>query len=260
MSAASLPVAIERWICYYGLEAPAERYTGADLVVFGGRWHPPLVRRTDRGPHYLGYVSLGEVDGRGEWWPAVAGADFVVRENARWGSWVVDVRHPAWQELLTDRIVPAVLEEGFDGIFCDTLDAALSLAAWNDAETFAALRRAVVGILGRIRSRWPGRVLAVNRGLSILDRTAPLIDALVVEGLYSVYDADRGAYRRVGPETRRLMREPLDRGRAARPGLPVLTLDYAPDGAHPLAREALAAARAEGFVPYVAGERLDRLV
>lgn len=254
---AGLP-SIRRWICYYGLEAAPDCYTGADLVVFGSRWHPPLIR-SGGGPVYLGYASIGEVDGQGEWWSEAAGAPFLVKQNRRWGSWIVDVRSRAWQALFVERIVAQVLDEGFDGIFCDTLDAALSLAAWNDADTFAALRQALVGILKAVRRRWPERMLVVNRGLAILDETAPLVDALVVEGLYSVHDAARNAYCRVDAETRRLLLEALARGRAVRPDLPVLTLDYAPGADHPLARAAVASACGRGFVPSVGTVTLDRL-
>jgi len=161
--------------------------------------------------------------------------------------------------LFVERIVPEILAEGFDGLFFDTMDAALSLAAWNDADTFDALRSALLEILARVRRRWPERLLAVNRGLPILDAMAPWIDILVVEGLYSTHDAERDEYRPVDAATQGLLLDHLAKGLHRRPDLPVLTLDYAPRPGHPLAREAVAFARSKGLVPYVSNVQLDRL-
>ena len=252
------PDRIGRWVCYYGLDANPDRYTGVDLAVFNARWHPPLVGGHRR-PAYCGYVSVGEVDTRGDYWARVAGRSLLVRENPRWGSWVVDVRRPYWQSLLTEDMVPAVLAEGFDGLFLDTLDAALSLAAWNDGQTLAQLKRSLLGLLETIRRRHPRIGIIVNRGLSMLADMAPLIDAVVVEGLSSVFCPERGAYAPVAPDTRQLLLDQLRSGLCACPRLPVLTLDYAARFDDPLASAAAQSARACGFVPYVGDAALHAL-
>ena len=252
------PARIGRWLCYYGLDADPACYTGVDLAVFNARWHPPLDGGRKR-PAYFGYVSVGEVDARGDFWPQVAGRSFLVRENPRWGTWVVDVRHPDWQSLLIEAIVPAVLAEGFDGLFLDTFDAALSLAAWNDPETFAQLRRCLVSLLGTIRRRYPQIGIIVNRGLAVLADMAPLIDAVVVEGLSSIFCPQQGDYAPVAPDTRQRLLDQLRSGLGACPRLPVLTLDYAARFDDPLASAAVQLARSCGFVPYVGDAALNTL-
>jgi uncharacterized protein (TIGR01370 family) len=246
------------WLCYYGLEAPPEAYAQFDLVVFDGTWHPALVRRADGGPVLLGYLSAAEVLEEGPLWPR-ARREILIRKKPRWNSWVLDLRDPGWRAFLVREAAPAILEQGFDGIFLDTLDSALALELWADPVRWRGTREAASQLVMDLRRCRPDMVIAVNRALPILGEIVPSMDLLVLEGLSSIYGGPKTGYVPVSPEERRRLLDWLEPGLAKRPGLPVLTLDYAPEDRPDLVENALARSRRKGFVPYVSTLELDRI-
>ncbi len=254
-----LKPSLDTWLCFYGLEAPPGAFARFDLVVFDGTWHPDLVRRPDGGPVLLGYLSAAEVLEDGPFWPRTAGRDILVRKKPQWNSWVLDLRDPDWRDLLVREAVPAILEQGFDGVLLDTLDSALALELWTDPDRWRGTREAVIRLVEDIRRAWPDMVIAVNRALPVLGEIASSLDLLVLEGLSSVYGGPETGYVPVSAEDRRRLLDWLEAGLAERPGLPVLTLDYAPEDRPDLVRSAVARARRKGFVPYVSTLELDRI-
>lgn len=254
-----IPESLETWLCFYGGNAPPEAYGRFDLVVFDSTFHPPLVRRADGRPVFLGYLSAGEVLEQGPFWSFVKDRGILVHRKPFWSSWVLDVRDPAWQELLLREGVPWILDQGFDGILVDTLDSALGLELWTDPARFQGTREAVIAWVETLRRTFPDAVIAVNRGLPVLPDIAAALDAVVVEGLFSTCrDAGTG-YAPVAPEVRERLLQQLEAGRSERPTLPVLTLDYASEDQPSLAQDAIAHARRKGFIPYVSTIHLDRI-
>ena len=249
---------LRTWLCYYGLDAPLEAYGRFDLVVFDATYHPALKRRADGGPILLGYLSAAEVLEEGPWWTR-AQSSILVEKRPQWNSWVVDLRDAEWQEILIREAVPRILDQGFDGLFLDTLDSALALELWRDAPRYKGTVRAAVRLLETLRSTYPDAMIAVNRGLPVLPRTAAFVDVLVLEGLSSIYEGPETGYIRVDEGVRRLLLEQLEEGLKKNPRLPVLTLDYASEDRPDLVWEAIANARRKGFVPYVATNNLDRI-
>jgi len=243
----------ENWLCYYGTAPVPHRYAAFDLIVFDGYYHPPLDFRSDDRPRILGYLSVGEIDGTGPYWDRVKDMACIVRKNSRWNSWIVDVRDPAWQELIFTTFIPSIMDDGFDGLFLDTFDSALAL---DDVED---IRQSLVSLVKRIGNLFPGLHLAVNRGLPVLPDIAHDIDYLVVEGLSSVYNVTDGAYVTVDGYTQNFLLEQIESGLALRPRLPVLTLDYASQDQADLRTEALSFSRKKGFIPYVGTHNLDEI-
>ena len=250
---------IETWLCFYGGDAPSEAYGRFDVVVFDSTYHPPLVRRADRGPVLLGYLSAGEILEQGPFWSRVKGREILIQHKPFWNSWVLDMRDPAWQELLIHEAVPRILAQGFDGVLVDTLDSALGLELWTDPARFQGTFSAVIEWMETLRRTFPDAVLAVNRGLPVLPDIAAFLDAVVVEGLYSTYQDVEAGYAPVAPDVRELLLQQLEAGRAGHPQLPVLTLDYASEDQPDLAQDAIAYARRKGFIPYVSTIPLDRI-
>ncbi len=254
--AAELP--LQNWVCYYGNTRGEERYTRFDLAVLDGLNPPPLVRH-DGKPLYLGYVSIGEVHGSGPYWDLAQGRRFLVKENKAWNSWIVDIRDPQWQALLLNEILPAVAARGFDGFFLDTLDSALYLAEGKEGGKFAGVEQAAVELIGKMRKRYPEKLIAVNRGLRILPLLAGAIDFVIVENLYSYYDGKDDTHRRVDRETQDILLRQVRAGLAVKPMLTVLTIDYASPRDKTMADEAIAYSRERGFIPYVGNHLLDTI-
>lgn len=255
---AKAPPAISSWVCYYGDVFGPEIYTRFDLVVLDSRHHPQLPAAPDH-PPILGYLSVGEVDTNGPFEKMVRHQDFLVTENPFWKSWIVDVRHPAWQRLLLLVAVPAIFEEGFDGLFLDTFDSSLHLLSLPDGQRFQGIREALLSIVKTIKSRYPDKWIAVNRGLPVLPDIAPWIDFVVYEDLYSYYNDQTKAYEKVSEESRTVLMPYIKKGLAANPALGLLSIDYADADQPEMALEAIRFARSKGFIPYVSTVELDQI-
>lgn len=250
---------IQTWLCYYGSVFGPDIYSRFDLVVLDGHKHPPIKHTRKGHPILLGYISIGEADEKGPLWELARGQPYLVKRNAFWESWIVDVRDPAWQRLLFEVAIPAVLQQDFDGLFLDTPDSSLSLLHGKDREKFEGVEEALKEIVKGIRERYPEKYIAINRGLPVLPRIAPYLDFVVVEDLYSYHAGHKEGYVRVSPETRSVLLNQVKAGLRVNPELTVLTLDYAGNGQIALAKEAIAFSRERGFIPYVSTYELDQV-
>ncbi len=250
---------IETWVCYYGKVFGPRVYGQFDLAVLDSRHHPPLGRTRTGRPILLGYVSIGEIHEESPGWSEARGQPYLVRKNPLWDSWIVDIRDAGWQRILFDTVFPQVMSEGFDGFFLDTIDSSLHLAEGEQKSSFEGTREALCHILETLSSRYPGKPIAVNRGLPLLPAIAPHIDFVVVEDLYSYYAGRDRGYVKVDEKTRNTLLSQVQEGLHANPKLTVLTLDYAGEGDRSLAMEAISFSRKHGFIPYVSTYKLDQI-
>ena len=249
---------IRNWVCYYGTKEGPEAYGRFDLVVLDGFTSPVPTKTGDGKPLFLGYVSIGEVAESAPYWDTVRNKSFLVKKNDTWQSWVVDLRDRQWQTLLLERLVPSIASRGFDGFFLDTLDSVLFLTHGRQGASFAGMEEAAVAFVKKLRKQYPEKLIAVNRGLPILEKIATDIDYIVIENLYSQCHKEKGCYR-VDEATQNILLEQVLSGRRGNPGLTVLTIDYAASSQESLAREAISYSRKKGFIPYVGSYLLDEI-
>ena len=240
------------WLCYYGSAFEFKNYSNFDLIVFNGHNHPPLKHKSNGYPIYLGYLSLGETHRKGPFWSHTRDKPYLLKKNKYWDSWLVDIRDPAWQSLIFEKAIPQIFERGFDGIFIDTIDSSLSLRS-------DGIEDSILKIIKQIREAYPEKLIAVNRGLTILPAIAPYLDFVVVEDLYSYFSFEEHNYIKVTKETREILLDQVAAGLEANKNLIVLTLDYAGLKQHKLAREAIAFSKKHGFIPYVSTYKLDHI-
>lgn len=252
------PPLVKNWLCYYGDVFGPEIYTRFDLVAMDSHLHPALPQNEDH-PPILGYLSVGEVDNNGPYWQRTRGASFLVKENTEWDSWIVDVRDPAWQHLLLENAVPEIFAKGFGGLFLDTFDSSLHLLDLENGEAYRGVEKALLAIVKAIKSKYPDKWIAVNRGIPILPDIAPWIDFVVYEDLYSYYNHQTEAYEKVSEASREQLMPYIKRGLAANPALRLLSIDYAAADQPELALEAIRFARKKGFIPYVSTVELDQI-
>jgi len=204
------------------------------------------------------YVSLGEINAHHPRFAEIAGEPWVLSPNANWPeARRLDVRAPAYERWLLERVVPAALAGPVNGLFLDTADTALELERAEPgryAGTAAALER----VLGELKRRQPRAILLLNGGLPLVERLPRVVDAVAMESILTDYDFEAKRYR-ARPHDEALARAaPLQR--VAARGLSIFTLEYVGEGedAHRI-RDLIGRSRGLGFVPYVSTIGLDRV-
>jgi uncharacterized protein (TIGR01370 family) len=248
-----------RFLINYG-SAVSERIGSYDVAVLDADAATAALARRHPGAIILGYLSLGEVHSGRDYFAEVKADGLLLRPNPSWpDARFIDLRDRRWHRLVIDRLVPAILAKGFNGIFFDTLDDAEFLER-QDPARFAGMVDAAAELLREIRQRFPGIPLMVNRGYAVLPRAAGAFDMLLGESVFTTYDAKSGAYRLL-PEAD--YRWQVDRMRDAQrrdPKLRLFSLDYwNPDDPRGTAR-IYAQQRTNGFIPYVGTPDLTRIV
>ncbi len=248
------------WMVYYSAAAPAAAFDAFGLLVLDSVAHPSLAELKDRGKILLGYISLGEVASYRGWFDDLSRQGLLLAENPNWkGSFYIDLRDRRWTKRVIEEIVPAILFEGFDGLFLDTLDNPIHLER-VEPETYAGMTAAAARLVRALRLHYPTIPIMLNRAYPLLPEVEDAIDMALGESVYADYDFETGTYGLVDPETYRLQVEFLTAARARRPELRVMTLDYwDPDDTEGI-RRIYEVERANGFEPYVATIALDRIV
>lgn len=242
-----------RWLVFYGKELPARHVRSLDLAILDpdNIAAKTLRSKAKSGAKFLGYLSVGEASRERETWAEVEGKGFLVEENPVWkGAWRVDIRSKVWQTLLRDRIVPAILKKGYDGLFLDTVDTAAYLEE-KDPKKFHASREAMIGFIRSLRRKYPKAMIVPNNGLEILDAIAQDVDGVVVEDLYTRYDFEKKASVKTPGEVTTSKEAVLDRFRRTT-GKPVFNILYAPSLDSPIAKEGIRRSESKGYQWYVA--------
>lgn len=249
----------ERFVVYYADTAPAEAFSTFQLVILDSDNHPPLKSIRKNGKTTLGYVSLGEIEPSRPYFNAMREAGVLLTENKTWGSRMVDIRKEAWRNHVLERVVPHILNKGFDGVFLDTLDSPIEIER-RYPTAYKGLRQASVTLVKTLRQRYPDIKIMMNRAYAILPQVAGDIDMVLGECVYSDYDFARKEYFTVAPELYRQQVQILHRAKELNPHLAVYTLDYVEKGDAAAIARIYRQQRKNGFIPYVATVALDEIV
>jgi hypothetical protein len=267
LGGASLPAAspvrplagVRTWVVYYAAapESAAE-LARFDVVVLDPHGHPPLSLVKRHGSLVLTYVSLGEVNTSHPEFAVISGEPWVLSANPSWpDARRLDVRAPAYERWLLDRVVPAALAGPVNGLFLDTADTALDLEQ-TDPRRFAGATQALERVLVEMKRRNPRALLMINGGLPLAERLPTVVDAVALESIWTDYDFKTKAYR-VRPEDEAESRA-LRLAPVIALGLPVFTLEYTAAGrGAPWPAELIRRSRARGFIPYVSTIGLDQV-
>lgn len=164
-----------------------------------------------RGTQVYAYLSVGEV---------VADSSApILAVNENWGTQVPDLTSLEWQRSLVAK-AQRYQEQGFDGLFLDTMDSFHLVGA----ERFEPQRQALLAIVKQLSAQMAGKLI-FNRGFDILDESVGLAEAVVAEGLYSHYNNQRDSYGESDPEGRRWLMGRLKHAKSL--GFDVQVIDYA---------------------------------
>lgn len=231
---------IHDYVVYYG-EGRVDELAQYDLAIIQPETltAAELAALRDQGTLVVAYLSVGEVEPYRPWYTnGQVEADWILGENRDWGSYYVDARQPGWQALMID-VAGEYLDKGFDGIFLDTLDT---------ADLYPETRQGMIDLVATLRATYPSALLVQNRGFRVLDETAPLIDAVMFEGLSTSYSFLTQTY---GQARNTALARQLVQIRDEH-DLVILALDYVEPGDTAGAQRAREIARSYGFIPAVA--------
>lgn len=249
-----------RWLAYYSDKAHSTAFTDYSLLVLDSKFHPQLRPLSDRGKTLLGYLSLGEVEEYRDYFGDVKAEGILLHENKHWkGSYYLDVRDTRWTKRVIESLIPAILRQGFDGLFLDTLDNPLELNR-KHPKKYAAMTAAAARLVRTIRRHYPTIKIMMNRAYEILPLVERHIDIVLGESVYSDYDFENETYRLIPKDLYLWQVKVLNAAKKRQPNLQVFTLDYwDPTDLKGIAHIYMKQ-RANGFVPYVATIGLDRII
>ena len=248
------------WLVYYSNKAPVVAFAEYQLLVLDADYHPPLQALSEQGKTLLGYLSLGEAESGRAHFEKIKQAGVLLQENIYWkGSYYIDLRKPYFPKLVIEVLIPAILHQGFDGIFMDTLDNAVELER-QDPEKYRGMRKAAADLVKGIRLHYPYMPIMMNRAYDLLNEVAPFINMILGESVYADYNFETKTYQLVDSALYRKQVNLMKGAKRINPRIGLYTLDYwyADDAA--TIRKIYAVQQKNGFLPYVATIKLDQIV
>jgi uncharacterized protein (TIGR01370 family) len=248
------------WLVYYGSTAPAEAFRPYSTVILDSRYHPALPPLAKAGKKLIGYISIGEASPDYSYFEQLKSEGLLIRSSNVWqGNQYIDIRDSRWQRRLLDELIPAVLAQGFQGLFLDTLDSPLYLEQ-TDPAAYQGMADAAATIIRSIRTRFANATVVMNRAYKLLDNVAGDIDIVVGESVFTTYNFRTKRYGLVDDAAYRHQVQLLQDAVKRSPNLRVFTLDYWDpadmEGIGRIYREE----RANGFKPYVTTIDLAKIV
>jgi polysaccharide biosynthesis protein PelA len=193
------------------------------------------------------YINLGELhdDLRG----ASGYSGPILRTNGDWGTYLVDVTHPSWQDWLVRRADEAY-RSGSRGVKWD-----VATPDVPPGKTRADVNDAMASVMQRILSQHPDLKFVFNQGFDFALAYPQFVHGVQTEGLFSASSAP-GAWLQPwsdpwywGPQ--------FDQAKELqRRGIPIFIAEYA-DPFGQQAKDLYAAITAQGFVPYITSDHWD---
>ena len=195
------------------------------------------------------YVSIGELHKQAAS-PGFQPEPFSLGTNTSWNSWIMDLTTSRWQNYLRQH-VSQLKEQGFDGIFLDTMDSyqVAPRELWPDQQ------EALTALIREFHQM--GLSVLINRGFEVLPEISRLVDGMVVESLFQGWDQGKQRYEPVPAETRQQLLERLAEAKQFR--FPIYIVDYVPSQSWQLAIETARKITELGFTPWVTTSHLHGL-
>ena len=249
-----------RWGVDYGAATDPVLARACELLVLEPHHARPIAPLRGPGSILLGYVSFGEVERTRPYFAGLEKAGALRAANPNWpDARLADLRHPAWRAAVLDRLVPAILALGYDGIFIDTMDNAEAMER-QDPVANRGMVAAGVSLIAAVRARFPKIRIMLNRGYALLPDVAPKIDSLLGEAMASRWSFTAKRYELLSDSDWAWQAGRLRAAQARNPALTLTTLDYWNPADTKQVAALYARERAAGFSPYVATLALDRLM
>lgn len=237
-----------KWLIVYSKDLPASAVQQVAMAIV----EPELVKPAQYpGAHtrFYAYISLGAVNVSRSYWPRIRDKAFVVEQDDEWpDSYRMDLRSPEWQGMILNELIPEIINQGFSGIFLDTIDVPYRLEA-KSLKKFKGSHEALVALILEIRKKFPKLGILPNNAMPILPQIGKVIDGVVVEDLYTRYNFVDKTYGVTPLEDTRPMEAALD-AFLKKDKKPVYVVLYG-DPNSQLIRDSIAKCKAKGYHWYV---------
>jgi len=232
---------IENYAVYYGSDK-IDELSKFDLVILDPDNYSKdeIEKLKKNGTIVLAYLSLGEVN-ENRWYFEYA-KKCIIGRNPTWGSYYINISCKTWKSLLLGKIIPKILEKGFDGLFLDTVDV---------VDNYPQFKDDMIDLIKSIRAEYPNIILIQNRGFSVIDETAKYVNGVLFECFTTHYNWSSGKYELWSCNDLNWVNEMALKLLKLRDkyDLIILALDYA-DNEY-LKEKCIEHAKKFGFVPYV---------
>lgn len=248
---AGKPKALKNFVIYYGLSEGANAFKPFDLVVLESSY-TKIVKELKKGDKIvLAYISIGEVNSSRSYFPYLKEKKLLLENNPNWpDAFLIDIRNPEWGTYIIETLIPAILKDGFDGIFIDTLDSPIEKERANP-QKFEGMKNSAVNIIEKARLKFPEMKIMLNRAYVIAPEVATSIDYILGESVCNTYDFSSKKYVPVDDEASANQVKSLGELKKKNPRLEVMTLDYCDEKDQPRRREIYKKEKENGFIPYV---------
>ena len=230
-----------------GPEQVAERLRAFDLVVVDGELASAgeVAALRARGATVLAYLSVGTIEKWRSWYPNLKPYRLAAWRDWK-DEWFADVSNAKLRATLTDKIAPAILDKGFDGLFLDNVD---MIETRSHRAQRPGMRALVTDLASEVHGR--GGLLFTQNGAYGLRKLDLLeaIDGWNREDVTYTYDFD---HRRYVPNGRGARRAALRELAAfADRGLITTATDYTRAGDKHARKRSIRDACKVGALPYV---------
>ncbi|MBF0131256.1 MAG: endo alpha-1,4 polygalactosaminidase [Magnetococcales bacterium] len=258
--ASTTPASGASFVIYYSDQAPVTHFEPFDLIVFDTLYHPPMERLKERGKTILGYLSLGEVEDHRHHFADAKGQNLLFFENKDWpGSFFVDCRNPLWTKMVIETLIPDILQQGFHGLFIDTMDNPGYLEDL-DPKKYKGMRQGGINLIKAIRRNYPDIPIMINRGFDLLDHLIYDVDDILAESTRSTIDPKTQTAILTPDADYEAITTKLRRYKEIRPHIGLYSIDYWDPADLKGRTNIYRQQREHGFIPYVATQKLDQVV
>jgi len=239
---------------YYGANPPASSLSQFDRLVLESENIRPseLKNLKQHGSATYAYLSIGEVSPQRTWADLIQPA-WTMGTNPHWNSMVMDMTSDGWQRFVLQR-VDLLLQQGYDGLFLDTMDSYQLYA--KDNASLTNQQTALANLIQQIKRQHPTIKLISNRGFEVMDKVGRHLEAVAAESLYSRWNNAAGNYEPVPEADRQWLYTKLTQVQRAH-NIDVIAIDYVAPADRSKAREVANQISSLGFIPWVANPSLD---
>jgi hypothetical protein len=234
---------------YYHDNPPDEMYKFCDWLVVDPT--NSKVYKKNSKAELIAYISIGEIR-KNDTRRKEIKDKWVIGENKAWGTEVLDIRNPEYQDYLIHKVFSKYANR-YDGFFFDTVDSyMLALKSENER---AEYRKAFVEFIKKVKKWYPYEKIILNRGFEVFDDVKGYIDAVAVESLFQGLDLKNGGYAPVPQMARDWLLPILNKIKDN--DVYVIVIDYLPPQERKKALETAQKIAKLGFIPYITNREVN---